>query len=219
MTRDPSQQLVEALVADLEPVRRLPPLSVSFGAVLAAMVVVGAVVLSLYDLKDELWTTFLRNRTYSSVLIGLGLAALGGSVATLASVVPGRDVVLRVGAGLAVAGLLLAVGISALATPWGESVLPSPISSHLMCIVRGTCFAALPGAAVLLAATRGWSMRPELTAALALLAAGATGALLVHLTCPAVDPLHVLATHTSTPILVTLMLTAVLAPAMQRWTR
>jgi hypothetical protein len=219
MTRDLAHDLIDRLAADLEPVRPIAPLGVTLAAVLASAALVGGVILSFYDLHAELWTTFMHDRTYAGVLVGLGLAVLGGCLAALASVVPGREAVLRAGAGLVFGGLLLAVGVAAATTRWAEASFPAASADHLMCIVRGVGFGLVPAAVVLFAAARGWSARPRLTVSMALLGTGASGALLVHLTCPAIDPLHVLCTHTSTPILMAVLFTALLVPAMRRWAR
>ena len=219
MSTDPSRDLIDKLAADLEPVRPIAPLTVTLATILAAAAVVAFVVFSVYGLKPDLVADFMRNTPYAGVLMGLAAAVLGGGAATLASVVPGRQVVLLGGVGLAVAGMLLGIGVTAAATPWSEAGLSGPLMGHLACIVRGTVFAVVPAAVALFAAARGWSARPEVTVALALFGAGSIGALLVHMTCPAVDPLHLLCTHISTPILVTLLLTAVFVSPMRRWAR
>ena len=140
MTRDLAHDLIDRLAADLEPVRPIAPLGVTLAVVLASAALVGGVVLSFYDLHAELWTTFMHDRTYGGVLVGLGLAVLGGCLAALASVVPGREAVLRGGAGLVFGGLLLAVGVAAATTRWAEASFPAASAGHLMCIVRGVGF-------------------------------------------------------------------------------
>jgi hypothetical protein len=219
VSSDLTENLIDRLAANLEPVRPMTPLPVTLAAVLGTAFVVGCVVLATYHPKQELWTTFLSDRTYASVLVGLLLAGAGGCLGTLASVIPGREPLVRGGMLTAVGGLLLAIGAAAVATPWASLDLSGVAGSHLMCIARGACFAVIPAAAVLYAATRGWSGRPETTVFLALVGTGAVGALLVHLTCPAIEPLHVLCTHTSTPLLMAVTLTAVLLPMMRRWAR
>jgi hypothetical protein len=219
MSADPARDLIEELSADLVAVRPMAPIASTFALMLAAAGVVTLAVVLGYGARPDLLAECLRNTTYACVLVGLAFAVIGGFVATLASVAPGRELVLRVAGGLAVAGLSLCVVAAAVATPWREAALAPPMSGHLACIARGMIFAIAPAAVGLLFASRGWSGRPALTVALALSSAGATGALLVHMTCPAVDPLHQLSTHTSTPFLVAALLTAAFAPAMRRWAR
>jgi hypothetical protein len=223
VTRDPSHDLIERLAGDLRPVRRLPPLAALLAGPLAAAAAVGALVLAVYHPRPELGSTLLHDPVYASVLLGLVLAGVGGCIAALASAVPGREAALRAAGATAAGGLLLAVAFAALGTPWaaeGSAEGTSGIGLRdTMCILRGSLFALLPAAVVLVSAARGWSGRPAATVAWGLLGAGAAGALFVHLTCPAVNPLHLLCTHTATPLLLAAALTAVLAPAMRRFAR
>ncbi len=219
MSRDPTRHLIERLSTNLAPVQPVAPLASTLAALMGVALLVGGAVLAVYHPKPALWTTFVGDPTYASVLVGLSLAVVGGCLGTLASVIPGREAVMRVGVAAAVVGLLLAVGGAAATTPWSEVALSSEFPGHGMCIVRGVGFAIVPGFAAFYAATRGWSGRPEITVVLALLGTGAVGALLVHLTCPAIDPFHVLCTHTSTPLLLTAVLTAALLPLVRRYAR
>jgi hypothetical protein len=150
---------------------------------------------------------------------------LGASTAALASVVPGRERLLRGAAAVAIAGLAVAVVPAAVATPWpalqqGDLFSFSSFNSLAGgCVLRGALLAVVPAAAILAFAARGWSARPAVTVAFGLVGAGAVGALLVHLSCPAADPLHLLRAHTSTPFVLLLLFTAPFAPAMRRWAR
>lgn len=218
MSPERTEALIAKLVSDLEPVRPIAPIPRSLAAVFGVTTLVGAVVFAVYGLKPDPWSGFVTDATYAGVSIGLVAAGVGGCMGALASVIPGREGLLRLGAGLALGGILLGVGVAAWMTPWGHASLEDPLA-HMSCVGRGTLLAVLPALAVWLLATRGWSGRPDVTVALGLLGTGAAGALLVHLTCPAVEPLHVLCTHMSIPLLFTLLLTAALTPAMRRLAR
>lgn len=210
--------LIEKLAADLEPVEPIPAVSRTLANIFGVIGVLGAIVFVFYDLKPELWHRFVTDVTWASVGIGLALAIVGGCLGAFASVIPGREGLTRLGGGLAVLGLLLAVGVAAGATSWSHARLEHPLA-QMSCVLRGTVFAVVPAVVAVSLAARGWAGRPDLTVVLALLGAGSVGALLVHLTCPAVDPLHLLSTHTSTPILIVVVLTAALVPFMRRWAR
>lgn len=217
--RDAARDLIDRLATDLEPVRVIAPLPLRLGVVLLGAGLAGWLVLRVHPLRDAVWETFATDATWASVLVGLALAVFGGLLGALASVVPGRETVVRVGAVATGIGLALGVAVSAAAAV-ASGADPSGVrGSHLMCIPRGACFALLPAAIAFYAAARGWSGRPEVTVSLALLGTGAFGALLVHLTCPAVEPLHVLCTHTSTPLILAVVLTGALLPLMRRWAR
>jgi hypothetical protein len=210
--------LIDQLASDLEPVTPIAPVPRMLALVFAAVAVAAIPAFALYGLRPGFVDGFLSDVTYASVLVGLVLAVGGASAAALGSAIPGREALVRNGAGLAVGGLLLAIAVAAGMTPWGTAHFEEPIA-QLACVARGCAFAVLPAVAVLALAARGWTGRPDWTVALGLLGTGAAGALLVHLTCPAIDPLHVLYTHTSTPVLVTLVLTAALTPLMRRLAR
>ena len=201
MSSDPSRDLIERLAGDLTPVQPLPRLRVLLAATLVGAAVVGAVVLLLYRPKPDLGESFMSDPVYAGVLCGLLLTAIGGSLAALASVVPGRESVQRASAGAGVAGLVVAAGAAALGAI-GTGAGHGVGGGDLVCIVRGLGFALVPAGVVVAVAGRGWAGRPAMTAAAALAGAGAVGALLVHLTCPAVDPMHLLATHTPTPVII-----------------
>jgi len=218
MSREGSDALIAKLVADLEPVEPIRPI---WQGVVGLLTVAGLVAAGVF-LAAEPWPTvgsnFLRDPVYTGVLAGLALAVVGGWTGALASVVPGRERLLRLGFGIALAGLLLALGVAAGSTPW-VSARVEPVTHLLACVGRAAGLAALPALAALGLTARGWSGRPALTAALALVGAGASGAVLVHLTCPVVQPLHALLTHASPPILVVALLTGAVAPFMGRWAR
>lgn len=218
MTGDSSHDLIERLVGDLQAVRRTPPLRSLFGTCLGVAALIGLAVLGVYGLKPGLMASLLGDPVYAAVLVGLVVSLVAGCLAALASAVPGRESVVRGGAAAALGGLVLAAGVGVASAAWGDADVALG-SADGVCILRGMLFAALPGTAVLWLAARGWSGRPSHTVALGLVGAGATGALLVHLTCPAVDPLHLVWTHTSTPLLLAAALTAVLTPVMGRLAR
>jgi len=216
--RDPAQRLIDQLASDLEPVQPIAPIPRGLAAVAAVTLAVALVAFGVYGLRANLWGDFVGDVTWAGVLVGLALAVIGACTATLASVVPGRERLLGAGAAAAGVGIALAVAVAAAATPWGSPRFDAPLS-QLACVVRGSAFAGLPALVVLGLAARGWAARPGWTAALGMLGAGAVGALLVHLTCPAVAPLHLLCTHASTPLLLATGLGLALAPLMRRLAR
>jgi hypothetical protein len=219
MSRDPTGHLIDRLATDLAPVRPITALPVSLAQVLGAAAAFAAVVLVVYEPKAALWASFVGDPIYASVLAGLALAVVAACLAALASVIPGRETVQRAAVAATGVGLVVAVGVAALHTPWAQVSLGEELGTRFMCILRGAGFAIVPGLAVLYAATRGWSGSPARTAFLGLLGAGSLGALLVHLTCPASEPFHVLCTHSATPLLIALSLTLAVAPTVRRLAR
>ena len=218
MSRERTDALVAKLAADLAPVKPIAPIWQGVVGLFLVASLVAAGVFASQEPVPALWGHFLRDLTYAAVLVGLVAAAVGSWTGALASVVPGRELPLQLGSGIAVAGLLFALCVAGWLTPWG-SVQLEPASSLLACIGRAAGFALLPALAALALTARGWSGRPAVTVALGVLGAGAAGALLVHLTCPTVEPLHALFAHVSPPILITLLVTGAVAPSMGRWAR
>ena len=218
MSRERTDALIAKLAADLELVKPIAPIWQGVAGLFLVAAFTAAGVFASQGPTPSVWSNFLRDLTYAAVLIGLVAAVAGSWTGALASVIPGRELLLRLGSGVAVAGLLLALCVAAWLTPWGSARL-EPAASLLACIGRAAGFAALPAAAALGLTARGWSGRPAVTVGLGVLGAGAAGALLVHLTCPTVEPLHALFTHASPPILIALLVTGAMAPSMGRWAR
>ena len=176
-----TNRLIDQLAGDLEPVTPIASIPRMMGVVFAAVAVVALAAFGIYGLRDGFVNGFLSDLTYASVLVGLTLAVGAASSASLASVIPGRESLVRLGAGVALAGLGLAIAVAAATTPWQSAQFEQPLE-QMSCIARGCLFAALPAVAVLALAARGWSGRPAWTVGLGLLGTGAAGALLVHLT-------------------------------------
>ena len=218
MSPDPSHDLIDELVARLEPVRPIAPIGRRLALLLAVPLPVALVAFAVYGLPQGRGG-LLGDLPFTGVLVGLALAALGACTSALASVVPGRETLQRVAGGLALLGLAMAVGVGAVRTPWGQAAHAGALTQSLVCIGHGVLFAGLPILAALLLAARGWSGRPGVTVVSVLVGGGAAGALIVHLICPATSAFHVLCAHTSTPLLLAAGLGALLAPAMRRWAR
>jgi hypothetical protein len=219
VTGDPTRDLVDRLALELEPVRPLRPLPARLAPVLAVSLALATGVALVTGLRADLVKVLLGDWTFTGVLAGLLLAASGGCAAALASVIPGRELTTRFAGAVAGSGVAIGLAVAAAGTTWGGAGLEAPLSSLAGCLVRGVALAILPALLGLWLAARGWSARPALTVSLSLLGAGSIGALLVHVSCPALDPLHVLSTHVSSPLLLVAVATAVFVPLLRRRAR
>lgn len=201
----PSEALVESLARDLTPVSRIPRLRTVAGLGLLAWLAAAALHAFLTTRPQLGELSPLRVLVFA----GLALAAAGGLTAALAAAVPGRETAMRLGRGVLLGGALLAGATAAIAL-WEDSgtgaVSRLPLWTSFACIVRSTLVGTVPGAVVGLFAARAFALRPALAGCLVALAAVSLGALAVHASCLATDPLHVLAGHALGPVAITLAL-------------
>jgi uncharacterized membrane protein len=195
-----TERLINRLGEDLEPVRPLPRLRSAFAIVLAVWATfLGLVVLG----TDAAIATgsLMGNQIYLASFVGLVVAALGGTASALAGGIPGREKVETVGMMLAAVGLFAGaiaclVGIQSL----GTDAPNSPPGLDAMCFKEGALLSLLPAGVILSFLVRGWTARPVRAALIALLGAGALGAVTVHLNCGFLGPKHVILGHMSVPI-------------------
>lgn len=195
-----SDRMIEGLVADLEPVRRLPRLRSAFAVVLAIWAAALGVVL-WGDGARSAAEGLATNRLFMASFLGLLVAALGGTASALAAGRPDRGAVEVAGLALALVGLLGAaiaclVGMEPLAGR-GEALLSV---SDGMCFRHGLLASLLPGGVLLSFLVRGWTARPVRASLIGLGAAGALGAVVIHLGCDVLAPRHWLLGHLSVPI-------------------
>jgi hypothetical protein len=219
MTPDPAEGLIRQLAEDLEPVRRVPRLRVSLGAVLVLMVGLGALVLLASGPREQLWQALSGDACFGGVFAGLLLAALAGSTAGLAGGVPGREWVFRIGGVVAILGLLGAVFVSGFFTALRGWASGSDPASDGMCFEHVVLFGALPALALAGLVVRGWVQRPLATAGLMLVGGLALGGLVVQATCTFSGARHLFVGHVS-PLWVLALIGAVpLALLLRRLAR
>ena len=85
MSRDPSVGLVDLLVADLTPVKPVPPLWQSVAATLAAGAVVAGTVSLTLGLRSAVWQDLAQDSGFVGGVVGVVVIAVAGCVAGLAS--------------------------------------------------------------------------------------------------------------------------------------
>ena len=197
MKPDPAEGLIRQLAEDLKPVRIVPRLRVSLGAVLALVVGFGALVLLASGPREQLWQALSGDVCFGGVFAGLLLAALGGSVAGLAGGAPGREWVFRIGGVVAILGLLGAVVVSGFFTAVRGWTSGSDLAADGMCFEHVVVFGALPALALVGLVLRGWVQRPLATAILTLVGGVALGGLVAQVTCTFSGARHLLVGHVS----------------------
>ena len=210
-----TERLIDGLLEDLEPVRPLPRLRTAFAVVLSTWTAVLGLVLWSQDSVPGA-TLVLVDRVYLVSFLGLIAASAGATLSSLAASRPGRERVETLGllvtvAGLSVAALVCVIGILALG-----ATAPSPPGADRMCFEKGAFLSLLPAGVILSFLVRGWSAHPIRAALVGMLAAGALGAVIVHLSCGVVAPSHLMKGHMSVPLALALVAAYPLGALLKR---
>ncbi|MFK7898843.1 MAG: NrsF family protein [Myxococcota bacterium] len=202
---DSAERLIDNLVDDLEPVTPLPRLRSAYAVILCVWATMLGVV--LWSQESTIGArSLMHNGVYLCSFLGLMVAAFGATISALASGIPGRDRLETVGTALSVLGL----GFAALACGMGIHSLgldarPTPAGIDLMCFEESVWLSVLPAGVILTFLVRGWAAHPFRASAIALIASGGLGALIVHLSCGFLGPKHLLISHLSVPVVLAVL--------------
>ena len=103
-----ADRIIDDLVGDLKPVRRIPRLRIVFAAIALAWGA-GALVkwMGGARMRPDLWTLLSSDVGFAAIFAGLLALGAGGLVLAVAAGVPGRESAARAGRGLAWAGGLI----------------------------------------------------------------------------------------------------------------
>lgn len=206
-----NNDVIDALVRDLEPVSPLPLSRVRLRRWMMASVAVGAVSVAVLGRRGDL-AIALFAQPFQAHVVFLVLAAVSSAAASLALAIPGEPVrawrraapAVALGAWLAwLAGELMplaaAGGAAWPAAGWG-------------CVAKAFAIGAAPGLILAVMVGRGAPGDVRATVTFAALAAAAVGALGVELTCPLNGPTHLLLWHAG-PVMVVVLLAALFGRA------
>jgi len=214
------EALIRELVRDLDPVRPIPRIRTVTAGVIALWFAAAAIGLAVLGLRPDLAEAMIGAPGVAAVFAGLGLAGLGGVVASLAMGVPGRDVLARIALALAMLGLLTAVGTGTLlfaVSPVGEARVPW--SADLVCLAVAILVGLLPAVGLVWFAGRASPFRPVIAVLAAAAAAAALGAATAQASCPHSEMRHLLVAHALAPAFGVLLLTLPLLAALKRLAR
>lgn len=217
MSTPSSEDRIRDLVADLRPVRRIPPLRVAVAwAVLPWLVAVATGwILGLWRpraLSDPFWSAPFA----LAILGGMLVVGLGSTLAALASSVPDRARAMRrglafaaLGAGLALIGALLQLsGVPPASDPaWWRGCLACLAHAVGLGFATGLVACRFIGTAAM------W--RPGASAGMAIAGAVALGAGAVHASCTMGDAFHQLLAHALAPAIAAALLAVPLGLAMR----
>ncbi|MGH0035455.1 MAG: NrsF family protein [Myxococcota bacterium] len=214
-----TDRLIRQLATDVPPVRRVPPLWMSFGGVIAVASAVGIVFLLASGAPSDVRSAVRGGGPYGAVLLGLGLAGLLGSLAALAEGIPGRERSVVVCGWAAIVAFGWGAG-RALAAWWSEGFAPGVgLAVDRMCLQRALLLAVVPTLALVLLLARGWVGRPARAAVLALTAGAALGSVGVHLGCQLDEGRHLLVGHVGPTVVWVALIAAPLAFWLSRKAR
>lgn len=206
-----TNDVIDALVRDLEPVSPLSLPRVRLRRWLMASVAVGAASVAVIGRRGDLATTVFAQPFQAHVAF-LVLAAVSSAAAAMALAIPGEPVGMwrRAAPAVALSAWLawLAGELMPLAAA-GEAAWPA---AGWGCVAKAFAIAATPGLILAIMVGRGAPIDVRATVTFAALAAAAVGALGVELTCPLDGPMHLMLWHAG-PVMVVVLLAALFGRA------
>jgi hypothetical protein len=221
MNASRDRQLLDALVADLEPVRPTPSPGVRAAAVIASAAICLVAVAVAAGLPLPPLARLMEAPLRILVLAGLAVAGVGGTLAAARGAAPDREAASAGVLGLALGGIALA-SVACLAVLAGGR-MPSGSAPafplHLVCLGRSLAVALVPLAVGVVCCVLGWVGSPRRVALCLLVGAGSLGALAIHVLCTVAVPEHLLAGHLAAPALAAVVATLPIAALLRRIAR
>lgn len=214
------EALIRELAGDLDPVRPIPRIRTVTAGVIALWFAAAATGFAVLGLRPDLAEAMIGAPGVAAVFAGLGLAGLGGVVASLAMGVPGREVLARTALALAILGMLIAAGIGTLLfamSPVAEARVPW--SADLACLAVAILVGLLPAVGVVWFAGQASPFRPVIAVLAAAAGTAALGAATAQASCPHSEMRHLLVAHALAPAFGVLLLTLPLLVALKRFAR
>jgi len=213
------RQMIDALVEDLRPVRRVGALWTAAAALFGAWLLV-VLWLDGAALASGVWRQTLATQPGFAVTgFGLLLMGVGGSAGALAARVPDRPVLEARALAAAWVGLAVAAGGGAVLAFSAGFDAGSPVAADGVCMRAALLYGSPPGAYLIVLLLRGWVARPARAAFACALGAVALGALIVHLGCPHTGARHWLLGHALAPVVAAALGTVPLAIVLRRAAR
>jgi hypothetical protein len=189
-----TDQLIDRLVADVTPVRRLlnPTERAALWTALALVAV--ALGVTWFGIRHDIATAWLEpgvlariallaSTMWLSIVTAFRLSIPGGETRAFARWWP-----------LALLGVLTAISAAEVVAAWTIGEAGSPFGSWT-CVRKVAFVGAVPAIVSVALITRGFAVEPRWTALLGVLAAGAAGALTSELACPIHAPIHIFLWH------------------------
>ena len=189
-----TDQLIDRLVADVKPVRRLlnPTERAALWTALALVAVAAGA--TWFGVRHDIATAWLEpgvlvriallaSTMWLSIVAAFRLSIPGGETHAFARWWP-----------LALLGILTAISAAEVVAAWAIGEAGSPLQSWT-CVRKVAFVGAVPAVVSIALIARGCAIEPRWTALLGVLAAGAAGALTSELACPIHAPIHIFLWH------------------------
>lgn len=202
--------LLERLASAATPVCRIPRLRVAVGLILLLGSAVAILFAYSHGLRSDLGEAVAQGYRFNAVGVGLLGVGLGGVIAALAQVVPGRESTARKAVLVVLVASVLVIGLSSLLHFVFEEAVVEQQPGPLGCFLISCGLSIVPLAVLAVVARRGVMQHPFVVATCAALGGVGLGAFVVHLCCGADAFFHVFIGHAAAPFLGALLLAPLL---------
>lgn len=212
-----SDELVQELVADLEPVRPIPALGTAVAGVVGIWLAVAVLGLSLKGLRPDGLGSFMVLLGPGGIFAGLGMMGAGGIVAGIALGIPGREGTARLAVLFSMLGLGLGAGVGTYLFVQSPSAgMQGDGMTDLTCLLVACGVALLPSVGVAILAGRAAPFRPLVLVIAAAAGAAALGAVTAQAICPYDGLRHLMLGHLLAPAAGALLLSLPLLFVLRR---
>ena len=211
-----TEDLIQELASDLQPVRRLRPLSVRVAGWFVVALASLALVMIVMGVRRELGDAADR-ADFAIEAALLIVTALSAAVGALMVSIPGAErsaFVRSLPVVLGTATIVWALGELVMAAATGAPTGRLTFAWH--CVYKTASVAAIPSVLLFLMVRRAAPLRAARAGFLVLLATAAVGVLGANIICPNDRPLHMLLWHAA-PLMVFAGLGAALGTWLLRW--
>lgn len=207
-----TDDVINTLVRDLEPVSPLPVPSVRLRRWMMASVAVGTAAVAVLGRRGDL-TAAMFAQPFQAHVAFLVLAAVTSAAAALALAIPGEPVRMWRRAAPVVALGAWVAWLAGELTPLAAAGAAAWPAAGWGCVAKAFAIGATPGLLLAIMVGRSAPGDARATVTFAALAAAAVGALGVELTCPLDGPMHLLLWHAG-PVMVVVLSAAAFGRAM-----
>ena len=212
---DSTDALLDRLTSAAQPVCRIPRLRVAVGLILLLRSAVAILFAYSHGLRSDLGEVVAHGVRFNAVGIGLLGVGLGGVIAALAQVVPGRESTARKAVFVVLVASALVIGISSLLHFAFEEAVVESQPGPLGCFLISCGLSIVPLAVLAVVARRGVMQHPFIVAICAALGGVGLGAFVVHLCCGVDAFLHVFFGHAAAPFFGALLLVPLLRASLR----
>jgi hypothetical protein len=208
-----TDRLVDALVDDVRPVRRIQPLVwVAAGVTFADLLWWG---IGVRWLAGATSPSALAAALTDGFVVGLVTTLAGATGQALAGREPGREGLGRVSWALLGSGAGAAC-VTFVMRSW-DAAGGTSLKAALQCAEHALALGIIPAAVLLFVVLGGWRGRPRATSVAAGVSGVSLGALMVQATCPESGAWHVMLGHYVGPLVAAAGLAAVGTACWRRW--